>query len=296
MSISKNRSLDAILRKHFGQRTVLGVAIPVLQATIKAKVAVRDFEGISYKEIERGFNSLGRKYLRSDFHPTYIQRRLGPSGFLESSDELYRFRAPLLEGLTVERLETLHDELEGSLKSAYEERQKLIAELEALDLLPPACIQERHRAVDGYLSLIGGNRGENFEVISFALLREYFRTFGFELRRFSTVHANDGGMDFVAANAIYQVTVDESPEKVRRDLRKCPGTKRVLIRPSIPSGFSLEQDEDVLEVLELRDLLDHFLSWLLSRDNRRKQSSHLQAVIRIALDEFRRENRAEVEE
>lgn len=291
--MSNRISLTDQLRKHQGQRTVLGVALPILSATIAALEAEMSFDGITYKEIERGFKELGGKYLRSDFHPTYIQRRLGPKGFLEISGDNYRFKQPLLEGLTVFDLRLLWQELELSLKTAYEARQQLIAELEALDLLPPASIQERHRAVDGYLSMIGGNRGENFEVLSFALLREYFRTFGFDLKRFSTVHANDGGMDFVAADAIYQVTVDKSPEKAKRDLLKCPGIKRVLVRPKNPPGFVAETDGDVLEVIELRDLLDHFLAWLLSRDERLKESIHLKRVIQVALEEFRRENRAE---
>lgn len=290
----KTRTLDAVLRKHVGQRTVLGVALPVLQATIEAASKGFENEGLTYKEIEQGFNSLGRKYLRSDFHPTYIQRRLGPTGFLEAVGDRYRFRQQLLTEISIEALAILRDDLEESLKTAYEDRQRLIAELEAVNQLPATSIQERHKAVDGFLSTIGGNRGENFEVISFALLQEYFRSFGFELRRFSTVHANDGGMDFVASNAIYQVTVDESPEKVKRDLRKCPGTKRVFVRPTIPANFALEADEDVLEVLELRDLLDHFLGWLLSRDKRRPEAAHLKAIIRVALEEFRRENQAEV--
>lgn len=294
--MSKLKNLAVVLRKHLGQRTVLGVALPVLQATIDAAQTGAEFPGLTYKQIERGFSLLMRKYLRSDFHPTYVQRRLGPTGFLEAIDNRYRFKRQLLAGLSVNDLDILRKDLEESLRTAYEDRQRLIAELEAVNRLPSTAVQERHKAVDAFLSKIGGNRGENFEVISFALLREYFRSFGFELKRFSTVHANDGGMDFVASNAIYQVTVDESQEKIRRDLRKCPGTKRVFVRPTIPKNSPLPVEEDVLEALELRDLLDHFLAWLLSRDKRRPEASHLKSVIHVALEEFRRENLAEVGE
>jgi hypothetical protein len=102
-------------------------------------------------------------------------------------------------------------------------------------------------------------------------------------------------MDFVGGEAIYQVTTDESVQKIRRDLAKAPGTKRVLIRPTIgPASEDLEQ-ENVLEVIELKDLLSHFIAWLMSRDQRSKQAQHLQRVLEIALAEFRRENRAETE-
>ncbi|MFI5385466.1 MAG: hypothetical protein ACHQ50_05020 [Fimbriimonadales bacterium] len=231
--------------------------------------------------------------MKSDFHPTYIQRRLGPNGFLEVVGDRYRIRPKLLASVPLTELESLAAELELSLKSAYEARQALITELEALDSLPTESIAERHRAVDHYLSMLSGNRGEHFEVVSFAVLHEYFRTFGFELQRFSTVHSNDGGMDFIGGHAIYQVTVDESVSKVRRDLEKLPGAKRVLVRPTIPPGFVASLGEDVLETVELRDLLDHFLGWLLSRDQKSRTSAHLQRIIRVALTEFRRENRAE---
>lgn len=286
------RNISDILLRHAGQRTVLGVALPVLQAMIRALEAGESFPGLTSKEIELGFKRLGERYIRSEFHPTYLQRRLGPTGFFEVSNLHYRFRPDTLEGVSLKQLIGLLAQLEDSLKSAYEARQALIAEFEALDRLPSTSIRERHSAVDKYLSSISGNRGENFEVVSFAILREYFRTFGFDLRRFSTIHANDGGMDFVAGNAIYQVTVDESASKVRRDLKKLPGTKRVLVRPSITEQFAADLGDEVLETIELRDLLDHFLAWLLRRDGEAK-GTHLQGIVRIALEEFRRENKAE---
>ena len=119
---------------------------------------------------------------------------------------------------TLKDLEILRDELLQSLRSAYEQRKAAIKQLEGVCSLPKECVRERFALVDEYLSQLTGNRGEIFEVVSFAVLREYFRTFGFSLQRFSTTHANDGGMDFVAADAIYQVTTDESIQKVRRDL------------------------------------------------------------------------------
>ena len=162
--------------------------------------------------------------------------------------------------------------------------------------LPVEEVKERHALVGSYLSQLTGNRGEMFEVVSFAVLREYFRTFGFSLQRFSTTHANDGGMDFVGGEAIYQVTTDESIQKVRRDLAKAPGTKRVLVRPNTTPAIDELCKGDVLETIELEDLLNHFIAWLLARDTRSKQAGHLQRVLEIALAEFRRENRAETAE
>lgn len=190
-------------------------------------------------------------------------------------------------------MEALHSELIVSLKTAYEQRQAVIKRLEETCALPGEYIDERHALVNDYLSQITGNQGEMFEVISFAVLREYFRTFGFSLRRFSTTHANDGGMDFVAGEAIYQVTTNESVQKMRRDLTKAPGTSRVLVRPRVTPEIIKLCENEALEVIEIKDIVNHFIAWLLARDARSKQAKHLQQVLQIALAEFQRENKAE---
>jgi hypothetical protein len=286
------KDIRSVLRKHFGQRTVLGVAVPVLTDQIDARKRGRTSEGLTEKQIELGFRETLAKFISSDYHSTYIDRRLGARGFLEFSGGKYRIRPSLLTDIGTKELESLRNELVESLRSAYEQRKAAIKELERVCSLPKECVKERFALVDEYLSQLAGNQGEMFEVVSFAVLREYFRTFGFSLQRFSTTHANDGGMDFVAADAIYQVTIDESAQKVRRDLAKAPGTKRVLVRPTITPEVTQLCKNDVLEAIELKDLLNHFIGWLLERDNRAKQSRHLQRVLEVALEEFRREDRA----
>jgi hypothetical protein len=271
---------------------VLGVAIPVLTDHIDAVKRGVTSDGLTERQIEAGFQKTLAKFISSDYHSTYIDRRLGARGFLEFSNGKYRIRRSLLADNSVEDLELLRDEMVESLRSAYEQRQAAIRQLEKVCSLPKECVRERFALVDEYLSQLTGNQGEIFEVVSFAVLREYFRTFGFSLQRFSTTHANDGGMDFVAADAIYQVTTDQSIQKVRRDLAKAPGTKRVLVRPTVTPEVTQLCENDVLEAIELKDLLNHFIAWLLERDTRAKQSKHLQRVLEVALEEFRREDRA----
>jgi hypothetical protein len=287
------RNICTILRKHLGQRTVLGVAIPILADQVRAAKKGKPVRGLTEKEIESGFDQLAGRYIKSEYHSTYIDRRLGQRGFLELERDRYKIREALLAGLSAEQLEHLHSELVESLRSAFEQRQAVIRKLEEACSLPKECVSERYALVDAYLSQLSGNRGEMFEVVSFAVLREYFRTFGFLLQRFSTTHANDGGMDFVGGEAIYQVTTDESMQKVRRDLKKAPGTKRVLVRPRATEEMTELSESDVLETIDLKDLLNHFVAWLLNRDSRTMRSKHLQQVLQVALEEFRRENRAE---
>jgi hypothetical protein len=286
------KDICSVLRTHLGQRTVLAVAIPVLENQIKAMKQGAVVEGLTEKQIEVGFRNITSKFIKSDYHSTYIQRRLGTRGFLELSGSRYRLRKELL-GATLQELEQLREELIGSLRSAYEQRQAVIKKFQEACSLPGEHLQERVSLVSEYLSEVVGNRGEMFEVVSFAVLREYFRTFGFSLQRFSTTYANDGGMDFVGGEAIYQVTTDESIQKIRRDLAKAPGTKRVLVRPSVSPEVRRETEREVLEVIDLKDLLNHFIAWLLSRDARAKTAMHLQQVLEIALEQLQRENRAD---
>lgn len=287
-----DKTLVSILEACLGQRTVLGVALPILAGHIEGLRQGVAFEGLTEGEIRIGFKELLGRFIESEYHSTYLKRRLGAGGFLELSGERYRIRTRLLAEVGLDELERLYDRLLESLKSAYEQRQAIISKLEQTCSLPDEQVNERHALIDSYLSQIAGNRGEIFEVMSFAVLKEYFRTFGFSLQRFSTTHANDGGMDFVAGDAIYQVTTDESSQKLLRDLAKAPGSKRVLVRPTRTSEISQLEQGDVLETVELKDLLDHFIGWLLGRDARSKSARHLQQVLQIALNEFRRENRA----
>ncbi len=288
---TQRANILGILRQHLGQRTVLGVAIPVLSAHIDAAKIGRRFGGLTERQIETAFRELNSKFAKSEYHSTYLHR--GLARFLEAVENRYVIREQLLAGISINDLEQLRSDLTESLRTAYEKRQAVIKNLMAACSLPAERVKERHALVDSYLSQLTGNHGEMFEVVSFAVLREYFRTFGFSLQRFSTTHANDGGMDFVGGEAIYQVTTDESIQKLRRDLAKAPGTKRVLVRPTVTPAITELCEGDVLETIELKDLLSHFISWLLARDTRSNQARHLQRVLEIALMEFRRENRAE---
>ncbi len=91
-----NRNICLVLRRHLGQRTVLGVVIPVLEGHIKAIRQGVSSEGLTEAQVKDGFQKLASRFLKSDYHPTYIQRRLGPRGFLEVTGERYRFQTLLL--------------------------------------------------------------------------------------------------------------------------------------------------------------------------------------------------------
>jgi hypothetical protein len=291
--VAEDTALGLRLRKHLGQRTVLGVAIPVIEGTLADLGSISDFPGVTEREIEVRFKELSKAFNGSDYHSTYLHRRLGPKGFLEERNGKYRIQEPLLTEVSAEVLASLCAELTASVRSEFERRQEQIARLEGAGALPDEDIDARLAVVDQFLSQLTGNRGESFEVMSYAILREYFRCLGFSLQRFSTTYANDGGMDFVAGQAIYQVSVDESLKKIQDDLRKSPGTGRVLVRPREVTDFLELSRRGVLTTIDVRDLLGHFAAWLVARDTKSKRSIHMQNVIHTAIEEFRRENNAE---
>lgn len=90
------------------------------------------------------FRELTSKFIKSDYHSTYIDRRLGTRGFLELSENRYRIRERLLSGLTLADLERLHVELVDSLRTARERRQAVISKLEEACSLPGEQIEQRY--------------------------------------------------------------------------------------------------------------------------------------------------------
>jgi len=290
-SVSKvPETIRDVLRRYLRQGTNLGIAIPVLRAHIGAVKAKHKFSGLMERDIQQGFRELSSKYFKSEYHPTYLNR--AQNRFLSTSEGRFRFRDELVDSISIKELIALESELIESLRAAYEERQAIIRKLEETRALPVGRVVEQYALIESFLNQLSGNHGEMFEVVSFAVLREYFRSFGFSLHRFSTTQANYGGIDFVGGEAIYQVTTDESLQKLRRDLAKAPCTKRVLVRSGpMPPMFACQ--ENVLEVIELKDILSHFITWLMASDKKSRKAAHIQRVLEIALTEFRREIWAE---
>lgn len=61
------RTLRFVLTKQSGRRTVLGVAIPILEGMIASRDHTSMFQGLTASEIKAGFDNLSVKYLKSDF-------------------------------------------------------------------------------------------------------------------------------------------------------------------------------------------------------------------------------------
>jgi hypothetical protein len=101
-------------------------------------------------------------------------------------------------------------------------------------------------------------------------LKVYFESFGFGLKRFSVSFSNDGGMDFISANGIYQVTSSPAKGKIGDDLKKLPGTGRVMVLSTCTDAIRRKcyESENVTEIITSDDLKEHFMGWLLKKDEK----------------------------
>ena len=175
------------------------------------------------------------------------------------------------------------------LKQLQERKRAVDAQFRDFYELPLSDINRRRDFIIQKLHSSDGNAGQNFEIMSFAILCVYFRIFGFSLRRFSTTFSNDGGMDFIAGEGIYQVTSNATDQKIASDLAKLPGTRRVVVARSIRNRAAIEEAEAVLGVIDIKDLVSQFLEWLTTVDKRRGAALLLQEVVKVARDEFNRD-------
>src|SRR5437879_3504288 len=119
----QRKTIFDVLRNHSGQRTVLYVAVPILDEHMRAIRSGAPCEGCTERQIVQAFRELAKQYGHSDYHTTYAQRRLGQRGFLELRGNRYRFRKELMSEVTADQLETFRQELILSLKTAFERRQ-----------------------------------------------------------------------------------------------------------------------------------------------------------------------------
>ncbi|MFZ0392888.1 MAG: hypothetical protein WBV33_06625 [Terracidiphilus sp.] len=83
------------------------MGLPLLNDYLAAAKGGQLSDGLTEKQIEDGFRKLATQYIHSDFHSTYIVRRLGRAGFVDYADGKYRLRPSLLEDTTLDELDKL---------------------------------------------------------------------------------------------------------------------------------------------------------------------------------------------
>jgi hypothetical protein len=134
------------------------------------------FRGLTERQIEAGFRELSSKFVRSEYHSTYLHRAL--ARFLAVAGGRYKFRDQLLDDIAIVELEQLRQALIDSLRSAYEKRQAVIAKLSAACSLPTDQIEERFALIDLYLKQ-RWKQGGNVRGCFFCSIARVFQDFRF---------------------------------------------------------------------------------------------------------------------
>jgi len=117
----------------------------------------------------------------------------------------------------------------------------------------------------------------DFEVLSYSILKIFFRSFGFNLLRFSSTNANDGGADFIGGDTIYCVTTQLNLKKLDTDVEKTHAPKVFIHRNLIDNKTELQiksymqsesEIESITNVLSASEIIDFYLNQLENIFNR----------------------------
>lgn len=203
-------TLNDLVGRHLENFTVIATVLEILHAHIEAIERGEPFVGITADQVETGFNRRAKEIGKRWFFPSYLQRHSKSGDFFVEKEGTYRLRDELLLGANPEQLRALRDRILEHWRNQQETRRGVLASFHVACALPMNAVQDRHDFIEQVLSRDSWRNAQLFEIVSFAILHTYFATLGFSLRRFSTTFANDGGMDFICGEGIYQVTASGS--------------------------------------------------------------------------------------
>jgi hypothetical protein len=281
--------LRDIILKNKQNITTLIVILVVLEDYLINKGNGMPLNGLTVPEIDLKYNEVAERFNRREkFYKTYLQRHSGSHGFLAEDDGRYLIKEALVNGASINDLQVLRQSISEILVGQTALYQDLFSQLEE-----KLIENDPGKSRDFILSLFNEKRfrnyGQVFEVLSYSILKVYFGSFGFVLRRVSVSFSNDGGMDFLSYNGFYQVTAAPSTQKIKSDFSKLPDLERVMVFSSCsPKIRSLCLDNDkVTQIITSDDLKSHFLDWLYRRDM--LYPMHMKVILSTIRDEMKRE-------
>lgn len=237
-------------------------------------------------QIETEFNLVHAQYGIETFRRDYVLRQCGRDrNAIDQHDDLFFIKSNFLEGMDDDDFATVLNRIDAHWNNFQDQQQRMLDEIQAL--ITDSTIDEKRTYVAEMLTDREAiKRGQAFEVASFAVLNTYLYALGFSLNRFSTTYSNDGGIDFVAQNAVYQVTTKLSERKFEEDIKKVTGKERVLIYKDLTRDFNMEHlnHELVINSIGKEELLC-FLDYLVTKNAER----FLHLILNVMKTEFLRE-------
>ena len=250
----KNKRLKEYLLKRHAEPTVILCFVVLLESYLESSPGKDE---MTKSEVEKVFNKRIRDFGINTFRRDYLKRQSGDprNAIQENQSQSFYLRDDFLKGETRETfLRIIHD-IKDFYKARQKQGQKLIDEIkEIMDSDYP----KKKDYISAFLNDDSREsiKGRNFEIITYALLKVYFGSFGFQLNRFSTTFANDAGMDLIGQQAVYQVTVNMNKKKFEEDIIKTPDIRRIIVFKEVVKGFDtrLFSNPLVSRVITLSDL------------------------------------------
>ncbi len=279
------RRLNADLSKF----TVSGTVYALIQCYLKSGSKLfNDYRGTEASEIAKEYDQLAAEVGKNKFYYTYLQRHTKDDDYFEENFGEYRFNQEWTYEYGRQNFEELSKRIKDFWLTKPSWKKQTSTDINDIISSSISC-EEKKRFIKKLLDSKSGNRGINFEVMTFSILREYFKSFGFNLKRFSTTLANDGGMDYLCENGFFQVTVAPTAKKIGDDLQKLSDIQRILVVLSRRRNDKFINRDNVVEIIDYDDITNHFLGWLYNRDKSRGSAYHLDNILKTALREYDRE-------
>ena len=237
-------------------------------------------------EIETEFNKAHEDYGIATFRRDYVLRQCGhDENGITQTDNLFYIRPEFLSGMSNKDYSSVIDIIDSKWISYKSQQNEVIAEIKNLLQSNDFSNQERYIR-DMLTTRETVKRGQAFEVTSFSVLFVFLSSFGFSLNRYSTTYSNDGGVDYVGQNAIYQVTTKLSERKFEEDIKKAPGKNRVMVYKDIISGFDYDNLNHELVINHIsKEELCEVLQYLAKKN----PAKFLPEILNVMINEFLRE-------
>ena len=237
-------------------------------------------------EIETRFNAVHEQFGIATFRRDYVLRQCGhdENGITQTDNKFY-IRPEFLTDMNDNDYAAILKQIDDHWGAFQNLQEHIINEIQ--DLFDNGTHDQQKQYITDMLTRREAvKRGQAFEVASFSVLSTYLNSLGFTLNRYSSTYSNDGGIDFVAQNAVYQVTTKLSETKFEEDIKKVPGKQRVLVYKDLVRDFDLNNFNHELVINHLdKTELCNILSYL----EEKSADKYLPQILKTMKVEFLRE-------
>ncbi len=237
-----------------------------------------DYNGLTMSQISERWRNNNR-YVKS-FFPSYVQRKIGPNGSLSLDLDRYKIRETAA-GFQ----ELLNHQLYESVSSIIDAPNPIIQTINNFEN-----INDSNLFFEKIIQLLRNGSPNDLEVLTYAVLREYLKIFGFELHRFTSTNANDGGVDFIGGNIIYCVTTRLNKQKIINDVDKTSAPKIFIYRDeegNINDVINdLIDDGKISDIFNVELIINRHVNFLKEKPESFRMVERLKTVI---IDQYRME-------